>query len=69
MTLAPRIEGTAAIRAPANRFAEAFRLIAWAMVLFWGFAWPWLLIGLHKCPLRRLVTRIVAEADEEAAGR
>lgn len=41
--------------------------IAWVMVLFWGFAWPWLLIALHKRPLRRLVERLVREVDAEAA--
>jgi hypothetical protein len=41
-------------------------LIAWAMVLFWGFAWPWLLIALHKRPLRRLVTRLIGEVDDRA---
>lgn len=37
--------------------------IAWAMVIFWGAVWPWLLIVLHKRPLRRLVERLVAEVD------
>ena len=38
-------------------------LIAWVMVLFWGFLWPWLLVALHKRPLRGLLERIVAEVD------
>ena len=38
-------------------------LVAWMMVLFWGFVWPWLLIVLHKRPLRRLVTRLIGEVD------
>jgi hypothetical protein len=42
-------------------------LIVWLMVLFWGFIWPWLLISLHKRPLRGLVTRLIAEVDAEAA--
>lgn len=37
--------------------------IAWGLVLFWGLAWPWILIALHKRPLRRLFERIVAEVD------
>ena len=37
--------------------------IAWLMVLFWGFVWPWLLIWLHKRPLRGLITRLIAEID------
>jgi hypothetical protein len=42
-------------------------IIAWMMVLFWGFVWPWLLIALHKRPLQRLVERIVSDVD--ASGR
>ena len=42
--------------------------IAWAMAFFWGFVWPWLLIALHKRPLHKLVARIVAEVDGDAAG-
>ena len=42
-------------------------LLLWAMVLFWGFVWPWLLIALHKRPLRRLVARLIAEVDAQAA--
>jgi hypothetical protein len=33
------------------------------MVLFWGFVWPWLLVALHKRPVRRLLERIIAEVD------
>jgi hypothetical protein len=40
--------------------------IAWVMVLFWGFVWPWLLIAMHKRPLRQLVTRLIAEVDAQA---
>ena len=40
--------------------------IVWAMVLFWGFAWPWCLILIHKGPLRRLVERIIREVDAQA---
>jgi hypothetical protein len=40
--------------------------ILWAMVVFWGFIWPWLLIALHKRPLRRLIGRLIAEVDAEA---
>ncbi|MCM3880496.1 MAG: hypothetical protein ND807_10355 [Vicinamibacterales bacterium] len=38
-------------------------LVAWFMVLFWGFVWPWLLISFHKRPLRRLVARLINEVD------
>jgi len=41
-------------------------LVAWASVLFWGFLWPWLLILLHKRPLRRLVERLISEVDAGA---
>lgn len=41
--------------------------IAWAMALFWGFAWPWLLIAFHQRPLRRLMDQIIAEVDVAAA--
>lgn len=43
--------------------------VAWAMVLFWGFVWPWLLIALHKRPLRRLLERIIREVDGAAASQ
>jgi hypothetical protein len=36
------------------------------MALFWGFAWPWLLIALHKRPLRRLMNQIIVEVDAAA---
>jgi hypothetical protein len=41
--------------------------VAWAMALFWGFVWPWLLIAMHKRPLRQLVARLIAEVDARAA--
>ena len=47
---------------------EQHVLFAWAMVLFWGFAWPWLLVAMHKGPLRRLVVRLIEEVDLEATG-
>ncbi len=40
--------------------------IGWAMVIFWGFVWPWILIGLHKRPLRKLMDRLIAEVDQSA---
>jgi len=42
--------------------------IAWVMALFWAFAWPWILIALHKGPLRRLMEHLIAEIDAEAGG-
>ena len=40
--------------------------LAWAMGLFWGFVWPWLLILLHRGPLRGLMKRLIAEVDSAA---
>jgi len=40
-------------------------LIAWSLVLFWGFIWPWLLIEWHKRPVHGLVARLIAEVDAE----
>ncbi len=48
---------------------EQHVIIAWMMVLFWGFVWPWLLIALHKRPLHNLVARIVSEVDLESVAR
>lgn len=47
---------------------EQNHALAWVMVLFWGFVWPWLLVALHKRPLRRLVERLVREVDAQATG-
>jgi hypothetical protein len=41
--------------------------VAWTLVLFWGFVWPWLLIALHKRPLHRLVAGLIADVDAQAA--
>jgi hypothetical protein len=38
--------------------------IAWSMVVFWGFVWPWILIGLHKRSLKQLMERLIGEVDE-----
>jgi hypothetical protein len=40
--------------------------IAWSMVAFWGFVWPWILVGLHKRPLRKLMERLISEVDQSA---
>jgi hypothetical protein len=55
----------ATARLPGLSIDENLR-VAWVMVLFWGFVWPWLLIALHKRPLRRLVERLIREVDAEA---
>ncbi len=55
---------------PASRFPrlslDQNLAVAWALALFWGFAWPWILIALHKQPLRRLMDRIIREVDASA---
>jgi len=38
--------------------------IGWAMVMFWGFIWPWILVAWHKGPLRGLMERLIAEVDQ-----
>ena len=40
--------------------------VAWAMALFWGFAWPWVLVVGHKRPLRRLMESLIADVDAAA---
>ena len=40
--------------------------VAWAMAIFWGAIWPWILIALHKRPLRGLMDRLIAEVDRDA---
>jgi hypothetical protein len=40
--------------------------LAWAMALFWGFAWPWVLVAGHKRPLRRLMESLIADVDTAA---
>lgn len=42
-------------------------IAAWVMASFGGFAWPWILIAMHRRPLRRLLERIIAEVDASAA--
>jgi hypothetical protein len=40
-------------------------LFAWSNLIFWSVIWPWVLISLHKRPLRRLLARIVDEVDQQ----
>ena len=56
------IEQHSASRVP-GLSVEQNLLVAWFMVLFWGFVWPWLLVPIHKRPLRELVERIITEVD------
>src|SRR5438093_268912 len=59
------------VRHPASRFTrlsiDQNVAIAWAMALFWGFVWPWILIALLKRPLARLIGSIIAEVDASSA--
>ena len=43
-------------------------VLAWALALFWGLAWPWILIALNRRPLRRLIDGLISEVDAAAAG-
>jgi hypothetical protein len=45
---------------------EQSLVLAWSMALFWGFVWPWILIALHKKPLRRLMQHLIDEVDAGA---
>jgi hypothetical protein len=42
--------------------------LAWALAVFCGFVWPWVVIAAHRRPLRRLTERLIAEVDATAAG-
>jgi hypothetical protein len=52
---------------PASRLpglsVEQNLTVAWMLILFWGFVWPWILIAVHKRPVRGLVARLVGEVD------
>ena len=37
--------------------------IALPIALFWAFVWPWILIAIHRRPLRRTMERVIAEVD------
>jgi len=41
-------------------------LIVWALVFFFGFVFPWVLIAIHKRPLRRLLAQVIEEVDQSA---
>jgi hypothetical protein len=41
-------------------------VVAWAMALFWGFIWPWVLVVTHKGPVRRLLDSVIAAVDVAA---
>ena len=43
--------------------------LAWANIIFWGFVWPWILVELHKRPLRKLLAKTIAEIDEIAVAK
>src|SRR5712692_141855 len=50
-------------RHPESRFSglsiDQNIAVAWALALFWGFVWPWLLILIHRWPLRRLMKQLI----------
>ncbi len=39
-------------------------VIFWAMVIFWGFVWPWVLVAMHKRPAARALERLFARLNE-----
>jgi hypothetical protein len=41
-------------------------VVAWAMALFWGFVWPWVVVVTHKGPVRRLLDSVIADVDVAA---
>ena len=38
---------------------------AWGNIAFWGFVWPWILVALHKRPLRKLLLKTFSEIDRD----
>jgi hypothetical protein len=52
---------------PPGLTVDQYLFFAWAMVVFWGFVWPLLLIVLHKRPLHRLITRLITEVDARSS--
>jgi len=43
--------------------------IFWALVLFWGGVWPWILVAMHRRFARGLLVRILREVDVAARSR
>jgi hypothetical protein len=52
---------------PPGLTVDQYLVFAWAMVVFWGLVWPWILIFLHKRPLHRLITRLITEVDAKSS--
>jgi len=46
---------------------SAAKPIFWAMLIFWGFVWPWILVAIHKRPAARALERLFAEVNESQA--
>ncbi len=42
---------------------SAAKPIFWAMVMFWCFVWPWILVAIHKRPAPRALERLLAEVN------
>ena len=59
------VERNAASRIPGLSTGQNVA-VAWAMALFWGFVWPWILIAFHRRPVGRLMERLIAEVDAAA---
>lgn len=50
---------------PPAWFVEVDRspVMAWSMLGFWGLAWPWILIAMHKPNVRKCLVRIMDEVN------
>jgi len=40
--------------------------VAWGLAVFFFIVWPWILIALHKGPLRRALEQVIREVDAAA---
>lgn len=43
---------------------SAAKTVFWAMVIFWCFVWPWILVAIHKRPAAKALQRLFAEVNE-----
>ncbi len=41
--------------------------IYWGSIIGWGILWPWVLIALHKSPVRKFLLRVIDEVDAASA--
>ena len=43
--------------------ADRMPILKWTMLGFFGFAWPWILVAMHKRPVRRCLVGILDEVN------